>query len=156
MLRRLLLAAIFGFALPALASAQPSDSTKQPSESTKRAVLDFGLIGVWAGACDEPATPINNHATYALSSSGAITLTYDAGERYEPTRYAIVNAEIVADDKIALREDYLNEKQTLEILVRKDKGRIRVWTSKSTDGRVLVQDGVITNNRETLWLQRCR
>jgi hypothetical protein len=39
--------------------------------------------------------------------------------------------------------------------VKKD-GKIRVWSSQVTGGKVLVADGFITGNRETKWFTRCR
>ena len=124
----------------------------------KRAVLDFGLIGVWAAECDEPPSPTNNLATFALTSSGTVSLKYEFGSQYKPTRYTIVRARRVDAGRIEVREDRLDVQPpySLDVVLNKADGRIRVWSSVKSDGKVLVRDGHIVDVRDTKWLSRCR
>jgi hypothetical protein len=127
----------------------------QTGEDTRRAVLDFGLIGVWAAQCDKPASGENNHATYALSPGGMLSLTYDLGGNNK-THYAILQARRAAADRLEVREKFLDSPGTLDLVIVKTNDRIRVWSSRRLDGDVLVKDGMIVGNRPTSWLQRCR
>ena len=124
----------------------------------KRAVLDFGLIGVWAAECNEPPSPTNNLATFALTSSGTVSLKYEFGSQYKPTRYTIVRARRVDAGRIEMREDRLDVQPpySLDVVLNKFDGRIRVWSSVKSDGKVLVHDGHIVEVRDTKWLSRCR
>jgi len=124
----------------------------------KRAVLDFGLIGVWAAECDEPPSPTNNLATFALTSSGTVSLKYEFGSQYKPTRYTVVRARRVDAGRIEVREDRLDVQPpySLDVVLNKADGRIRVWSSVKSDGKVLVREGHIVDVRDTKWLSRCR
>ena len=124
----------------------------------KRAVLDFGLIGVWAAECNEPPSPTNNLATFALTSSGTVSLKYEFGSQYKPTRYTVVRARRVDAGRIEMREDRLDVQPpySLDVVLNKSDGRIRVWSSVKSDGKVLVRDGHIVDVRDTKWLSRCR
>jgi len=124
----------------------------------KRAVLDFGLIGVWAAECNEPPSPTNNLATFALTSSGTVSLKYEFGSQYKPTRYTIVRARRVDAGRIEMREDRLDVQPpySLDVVLNKADGRIRVWSSVKSDGKVLVHEGHIVEVRDTKWLSRCR
>ena len=124
----------------------------------KRAVLDFGLIGVWAAECNEPPSPTNNLATFALTSSGTVSLKYEFGSQYKPTRYTVVRARRVDAGRIEMREDRLDVQPpySLDVVLNKADGRIRVWSSVKSDGKVLVRDGHIVDLRDTKWLSRCR
>jgi len=124
----------------------------------KRAVLDFGLIGVWAAECNEPPSPTNNLATFALTSSGTVSLKYEFGSQYKPTRYTVVRARRVDAGRIEMREDRLDVQPpySLDVVLNKADGRIRVWSSVKSDGKVLVREGHIVDVRDTKWLSRCR
>jgi len=134
--------------LPSLAHAQSAAS----------AIQEFGLIGTWAGECSQTASPANNHATYAAANSGAIQLRYQSGEGYEDSIYDIVEAKLIAPDRLSMRQVLAANKQvTLDIVLMKEKDRIRIWSSAFPDGTPLVEDGVLTTatGRETRWMARC-
>ena len=134
--------------LPVLAHAQ----------STSSAIEEFGLLGTWAGECRESASPTNNHATYASTSSGGVQLRYQAGEGYEDSIYDIVEAKRLDADRLSIRQVLIgNESVTLEIVVLKQNDHIRIWSSVFPDGTSLVEDGVLQSSvgRETRWMARC-
>jgi hypothetical protein len=149
MLRAIFYCAAVSLALTDVAAAQ---------SDVKRAVLDFGLIGVWAAECDEPPSPTNNLATFALTSSGMVSLKYEFGGQYKPTRYTVVRARRIDAGRIEMREERLDVQPpySLDVVLNKADGRIRVWSSVKSDGKVLVHDGHIVEVRDTKWLSRCR
>jgi hypothetical protein len=134
--------------LPVLANAQ----------SAPGAMKDFGLLGTWAAECKQGPSPGNNHATYSVTPAGAAELTNAFGEGYEDSVYSISDAKLLGPDKLSLREVMVSNKDiVLDIVLVKENGKIRVWSSIHTDGTALVQDGVVAApvNRETRWVVRC-
>jgi hypothetical protein len=140
--------AFFVLLLPSLAQAQ----------SAAGALQDFGLLGTWAGQCQDSPSPANNHATYAGTPSGGVQLRYQSGEGYEDSIYDIVEAKLIAPDRLSMRQVLAGNNQvTLDIVLLKEKDRIRIWSSAFPDGTALVEDGVLTSftGRETRWMARC-
>jgi hypothetical protein len=134
--------------LPCLAHAQSAAS----------AIQDFGLIGTWAGECKEGPSPTNNHATYAGTPSGGAQLRYESGQGYEDSIYDITEAKLIAPDRLSMRQVLAGNSQvTLDIVLLREKDRIRIWSSVFPDGTSLVEDGVLSSfvGRETRWLARC-
>jgi hypothetical protein len=142
----------------ALAATLALTGAAGAQSDVKRAALNFGLIGVWAAECNEPPSPTNNLATFALTPSGTVSLKYEFGSKYKPTRYTIARAEPLDAGRIRLREDRLDvePRYSLDVILNKADGRIRVWSSVKSDGTVLVRDGHIAEVRDTKWLSRCR
>jgi hypothetical protein len=127
------------------------------SQSAGAAMQEFGLLGTWAGECSQDPSPTNNHATYLMTSSGA-QLKYQSGADYEDSVYDILEAKRVAPDKLSLRQVLMsNDRVTLDIVLLKEKDRIRIWSSLFPDGTALVEDGVMTSmtGRETRWMNHC-
>jgi hypothetical protein len=127
------------------------------SQSAGAAMQEFGLLGTWAGECSQDPSPTNNHATYLMTSAGA-QLKYQSGADYEDSVYDILEAKRVAPDKLSLRQVLMsNDRVTLDIVLLKEKDRIRIWSSLFPDGTALVEDGVMTSmtGRETRWMNHC-
>ncbi len=128
------------------------------SQSAGAAMQEFGLLGTWAGECGQGAGPTNNHATYLVTSAGALQLKYESGPDYEDSIYDILDAKRVAPDKLSLREVLTsNDRVTLDIVLLKDNDKIRIWSSLFPDGTALVEDGVMTSmtGQETRWMTHC-
>ena len=88
-----------------------------------------------------------------------MSLKYEFGNQYKPTRYTIARAEPLDAGRIRLREDRqdVEPRFSLDVVVNKGNGRIRVWSSVKNDGKVLVHDGrIIIAMRDTKWQSRCR
>ena len=136
MLGRSVLAALLLATAPSFAEeSQVSDTLRE-----------FGLLGTWAVDCARPASAANEYSIYAVSAAGEATLAYARGKPYRDIVYAIGTAQPVAEDRIALQVLRLPEKIAVDIVLRKESGTIRVWSSHSSGGRMLVIDGVITGN----------
>ena len=147
-MQKAVLSAILFLSLPGLASAQ----------SVQSAMREFGLLGTWAAECKEGPSPGNTHATYLVTSAGGGQLSNAFGEGYAESVYDISEAKSLGPDRLSLREVMLSDKNiVLDIVLVKENGKIRVWSSVHTDGTALVQDGMIAApvNRETRWVARC-
>jgi hypothetical protein len=134
--------------LPAFSSAQ----------SGANAVEEFGLLGTWAGDCSQSPSPANARATYSTTSSGGLQLKYESGGDYADSTYNISDAKQVAPDKLSMHQVLIgNDQVTLDIVLLKDSGRIRIWSSTFPDGTALVEEGILTSftGRETRWMSRC-
>jgi hypothetical protein len=128
------------------------------AQSATTAVRDFGLIGKWAIECTRPPSPANEHALYAVTSSGMIWVMNDFGPDYDGMVYRVVNAERVAPDKLSLRQVLTTDDNVmLDVVMVKDKERVRVWSSRMADGNTLVRDGMMpsVNDQVTRWASRC-
>jgi hypothetical protein len=147
-MRTIFLCAALLVLVPGLARAQ----------SATAAMQDFGLLGTWAGECSQGPSPTNNHATYLVTSAGALQLKYQSGADFEESVYDILDAKRVAPDKLSLRQVLMsNDRVTLDIVLLKENDKIRIWSSLFPDGTALVEDGVMTSmtGRETRWMTRC-
>ena len=140
------LAALLLAAAPALADESPVPGALQ----------QFGLLGTWAIDCARAAGPGDEYSIYAVSPSGEATLTYTRGEAFRDIVYAIRTAERVDDDRLELHVLHLPERIQVNLVLRKEGDSVRVWSSHTPDGRMLVIDGVITGNgKDSPRFKRC-
>ena len=131
-----------------IANAQPAT----------RALRDFDLLGRWAVECTRPASPLNEHSLFSLTSVGMAWVLNDFGPDYDGMVYRIVDAKRVAPDKLSLRQVLTTDDSVvLDMVIMKDSERIRIWSSQTADGNVLVRDGMIAsgNDQRTRWAGRC-
>ena len=146
-MRKAFFCAIF-LVLPVFANAQPVQSALQ----------EFGLLGTWAAECKEAPGPGNTHATYLVTAAGASQLSNAFGEGYDESVYDISEAKSLGPNRLSLREVMVSDKNVvLDIVLVKENGKVRVWSSVHTDGTAFVKDGMISApvNRETRWVSRC-
>jgi hypothetical protein len=147
-MRKALLSALLVLSLPVLAAAQP----------VQTALREFGLLGTWAAECKQVPSPGNTHATYAITPAGAAQVSNAFGDGYEVSAYSISDAKLIGPDRLSLRETMLSDTNiVLDVVLVKENGRIRIWSSTHADGTPLVAEGVISApvNRETRWIGRC-
>jgi hypothetical protein len=129
------------------------------AQSAARVTQDFGLIGTWAVACDQSPSPKNEHAIFSMSSFDTIQLLNDFGPDYDDMVYVIVDAERLGPNRISLRQQLMTDRRVvLDIVMVRDNEKIRIWSSRATDGTTLVRDGTIalTNGHATQWVVRCQ
>ena len=147
--------------LAALLSVIPMSARAQSvpvQQSVKLLFEEFGLIGVWARSCNEPASLSggNPHTIYALSRPDGVMLTYDNGPQYRPSIYNIVSAKRIARDRLTYVEQRFNDKTTATVTVVKQGNLVRVWESVTQDGRVLIKDGKFAaNGSQNMTQARC-
>jgi hypothetical protein len=129
------------------------------AQSVQQTFLKFGLIGVWARACDQPANmdAANSHAIYALSGHDGVMLTYENGPKYGPTIYTVLSAEQEGADQLTYLQQRFNSQQRATVTVRKFGDQIGVQSSVLEGGKVLVRDGKFTaSGLEGPRQSRCR
>lgn len=129
------------------------------AQSAATAMQEFGLLGTWAGDCGQGPSPANNHATYSVNAAGVLELTNTFGPDYEDGVYKITDAKLLSDGKLSMQQVLVkNESVKLDIVVMKENGRVRVWSSALPDGSKLVDEGYITSatGAETRWVTRCK
>jgi hypothetical protein len=128
------------------------------AQPATRALRDFDLLGRWAVECTRPASPLNEHSLFSLTSVGMAWVLNDFGPDYDGMVYRIVDAKRVAPDKLSLRQVLTTDDSVvLDMVIMKDSERIRIWSSQTADGNVLVRDGMIAsgNDQRTRWAGRC-
>jgi hypothetical protein len=129
------------------------------AQSAARVTQDFGLVGTWAVECDRSPSPKNEHAVFSVIASDTIQLLNDFGPDYDDMVYVIVNAERLDPNRILLRQVLTTDRRVvLDIVMVRDNDKLRVWSSRSTDGTTLVRDGTIAlaNGHATQWVERCQ
>jgi hypothetical protein len=135
-----------------IAVASPATAA-QTLEGTVR---DFGLLGTWAPDCSEVPNPLHPHALYSIEPSGQVSMRYEPGPDAPRSAYTILDAQRVAEDKLLLREEWLHDHSRLEITLRRFRGKVKVWLSRSADGKVLVKDGtVVATGYVSPWMTHC-
>lgn len=129
--------------LAAIVSMLPLSAQAQ---SVQQVFRQFGLIGVWARACDQPADleSGNQHAIYALHGADGVMITYENGPKYRPSFYTVLSAERMGRNCIVYVEQRLNTDQRATITVEKFGQDIGLTSSVLEDGTVLVKDGKVT------------
>ncbi len=147
-MRLLVVVAALVLALPLSARAQ----------SVQQTFENFGLIGVWASACNQPPSleAGNSHSIYALSSTADVMLTYDYGPKHQAADYTIVSAQQTGRDRLAYVEERLHDKARVTVIVLKAKDAISVESSVGQNGKVFVENGKIgANGQPTARQRRC-
>jgi len=133
-------------------------TTLAGGQSPASAIKEFGLLGTWADDCSTTPSPANQYTVFSLSSRGTIELRNDFGPDYDQMVYSIVDAQRLSHFRLALRQLLTNDDQiALDTVMMKANDRIRVWSSRGSDGSILVEGGTVpsANNRETGWMVRC-
>ena len=115
------------------------------ARSVEQVFKNFGLIGVWAGACNAPADVDsgNAHAIYAVSSTADVMLTYDYGVKHSPAVYTIVSAKPMGRDRVSYVEERVQDKARVTVTVMKARDKLSVVSSVGADGKAFVQNGKV-------------
>jgi hypothetical protein len=128
------------------------------AQPATRALRDFDLLGRWAIECTRPASPMNEHSLFSLTSLSSAWVLNDFGPDYDGMVYRIVDAKLVAPDKLSLRQVLVTDDSiVLDVVMIKDGERIRIWSPRTVDGNVLVRDGMVApaSEQRTRWAGRC-
>jgi hypothetical protein len=129
------------------------------AQSPTNAVEEFGLLGSWAIDCAQSPSPRNEHSVFSVTSVGTIQLRNDFGINYDEMVYRVVAAKRLDTDKLQLRQVLTTDRSiVLDVVMLKIDDKVRVWSSRGSDGTALVRDGAIpsTNGQETRWALRCQ
>jgi hypothetical protein len=97
----------------------------------------FGLIGVWALDCYNPATINNPYVTFKVAAGGAVFQQLDM-ETIEPAER--LHDLHLTGNMLSLKLDSA-DKITRNIVFKKDHDKLQSWSSARPDGTVIVRDG---------------
>ena len=128
------------------------------TQSVQKVFQDFGLIGIWANTCDQPANLDlgNSRAIYALSKTDGVILTYENGPKYKPSVYSILTARRIGKDTLTYVQERLADQTRVTITLKKTPTGVSIWSSVLESGQVLVRDGRYTGTgRENPLQVRC-
>ena len=89
-----------GLAQIGLAVALTMAASLACAQSPNGAVKDFGLLGTWADNCNAQPGPSNQHATFSVTSGGAVLLRNDFGPAYGDMVYRIVDAKRLGEFRL--------------------------------------------------------
>jgi hypothetical protein len=134
--------------IPAAASPSIEDLFRQ-----------FGLFGIWATDCNQPATPANPHVSITTPSSGLILENHDLGPDFAINRYSVLSAERISATRLSVTVIFQpgaqdEERQKLEFLIRKDTRR--TIFNQPDGGAVRVKDGIaLARHITTPVLRKC-
>jgi hypothetical protein len=128
------------------------------AQAPKSAIKEFDLFGTWARDCHAEPGPSNPYTIFSESSGGGIFLRDDFGPVYGDMIYRIVEARRLSHFRISLRQLLTtDEAVALDTVMLKANAKVRLWSSRGSDGQQYVEDGLVptANNRETGWIERC-
>lgn len=136
-------------AISAAANAEPVDVLFQ----------QFGLFGVWAHDCQQPAAPTNPHVSITTPSPGLVLEDHNLGPNYTINHYRLVSAERLSAEQVSVVVVFqpgaeAEERQKLVFLVR--KGTRRTLFNQADGNEVRVRDGIVLAfGRKTPVLNKC-
>ncbi len=96
------------------------------TQSPNGAVKEFGLLGTWADNCNAQPGPSNQHATFSVTSGGAVLLRNDFGPAYGDMVYRIVDAKRLGEFRLSLRQVLTTDGEvTLETVMLRANAKVR-------------------------------
>jgi hypothetical protein len=129
------------------------------AQSPTNIIEEFGLLGAWAVDCEQSPSPTNEHSMFSITSVGTVQLRNDFGISYDEMVYRIIAANRQGPDKLSLRQVLTTDVAiVLDVVLVKADEKIRVWSSRGSNGTPLVRDGAIprSNGQETRWSLHCQ
>ena len=136
-------------AMPAAAQTAPVDALFE----------QFGLFGIWAADCQQPASPANPHVSITTPSPGLVSESHDLGPNYTINHYSMVSAERLSAEQLAVAVIFQpgadgEERQKLVFLIR--DGTRRTLFNQPDGGPVRVKDGIaLARHTKTPLLKKC-
>jgi hypothetical protein len=130
----------------------------------------FGLTGVWSASCNRPATQTNFREIYSKDSNGIARRGVDFGTGFPVGVTFVESAQIISPSKIKLRVRNAdarwgkNNNVITDVVFMKEDDpetkeifRIRGLNSITSDGRVIVKDGILMSlGKPSFWEYKCR
>jgi hypothetical protein len=144
-MRSLVLGGLLGLVMAGAAQATP----------TQDAARSFGLIGVWADDCSQPASRDNEYDTYELSADGSIREMYAWGAGTGTNNYRWTNAQLVGPDRIVMDGVFFGNGLGQHVVMVRQGNRARVLESRDSTGRLLVVNGAFPSGGVSGWQTKC-
>jgi hypothetical protein len=122
----------------------------------------FGVTGTWAYPCSKPPSTTNWWTTYFENAAGVARRRADRGPDVPALMVTIDSAEILTSTTMAarFRNDDVNWGQNngviFDLIIVKEKGRIRTLSARSSTGQEFIKNGVVvSSNAPAPWLEKC-
>jgi hypothetical protein len=114
---------------------------------------DWGMTGIWAPNCNQPASPGNSYWTFVRYNND-VWLRRDLGSA--STVNPIQDARSEPGGKLALTIQFTTPwLQSFDTYVKAKDGRMRVADIQQ-NGLTIAKDGKFTNGSQTVWLSSCK
>ena len=135
-------------AMPGARFAQKQKETHAPlvaASSVRQLFEQFGLFGMWAIDCKQPAGPDNPHVRIASLESEFVQEDHDLGPDFTINRYNVLSAERLSPTRLSVEVLFQpgtddEEKQKLIFLI--SEGTRRTLFNQPDEGPVRVKDGI--------------
>jgi len=116
----------------------------------------YGLLGTWAPNCSSPPSSENPYERFAITDK-KITINTELGNNLRSTsdmRYLATTRSGMLSFTQMLRPA---ERGSLGVAVQKAAGKLRTWSSVSSAGKQLIEDGRFAETgRAVPWLEKCK
>lgn len=114
----------------------------------------FGMVGVLAVKCGEPASTQNPYLTYAVSTGGKVTRSLKMSPDIDGV-FALSNLRLEGADMLLFDDE--GRGKGIAVSMARINGRFRSWRSVEADGTVLIADGKFTGSgKATPAFELCR
>ena len=129
------------------------------SPTVEELFREFGLFGMWASDCKQPATPANPHVSIFMPSPGLVLEDHDIGAEFARNRYSVLSAERVSETRLSVDIIFQpgkpdEERQKLVFEIR--DGTRRTMFNQPDGGPVRVKDGIaLARGSKTPMLMKC-
>ena len=136
-------------AMPAAAQTAPVDALFE----------QFGLFGIWAADCQQPASPANPHVSITTPSPGLVSESHDLGPNYTINHYSMVSAERLSAEQLAVAviiQPGAETEERQKLVFRVREGTRRTMFNQPDGGAVRVKDGIaLAHGSKTPVLNKC-
>jgi hypothetical protein len=129
------------------------------SPTVEELFREFGLFGMWASDCKQPATLGNPHVSIFMPSPGLVLEDHDIGAEFARNRYSVLSAERVSETRLSVDVIFQpgtpdEERQRLEFQIQ--DGTRRTMFNQPDGGPVRVKDGIaLAHGSMTPMLMKC-
>jgi hypothetical protein len=135
-----------------------------PSSANATSVEDlfrqYGLFGIWAGDCAQPASPVNPHVSITSPTAGLVLEDHDLGPDFAVNHYSVLSAEPVSENRLSVEVIFqpgteVEQRQKLVFQIR--DGTRRTMFNQPDGGVVRVKDGIaLARGTKTPTLRKCQ
>jgi hypothetical protein len=127
------------------------------AQDVAKTLSRWGLLGVWALDCSQPASGSNGYLAYVDKGGGKVSHERDFGDRKDANDVQQARTGKGGALQLVVNFPGLSQTRKYTLLMAPD-GRIRAMSNSKADGtEPTIKDGIFTaNSSPTPWQVRCR
>ncbi len=118
-----------------------------------RVLVTSGLAGTWAVDCALDASRDNPYIVYGVPASGDPAERFIARDPRLDRTTPMQNIRELEGQHVGWTQRIADK--SVEVIVKVDGARQRVWQSILSDGTVFVSEGKFGNGADTPWFNKC-